>query len=473
LINAGFLVLLGILNLSRMMIVAAFVSRAEFGVWSIIFLAIGLLAAMKTVAVSDKFVQQEESDQEVAFQKAFTLELITGTALMLAMIVLTPVLAVVYDESSLLLPGFAISLMMLGSSLQAPTWIFYRRMDFFRQRLLIGVEPVVALLVTVALAVAGAGYWSLVIGALAGAWAGGLVAVAASPYRLALRYDHGTMRQYVSFSWPLVAAVAAGLGIAQLSVFFGNLALGLAGAGAIGLAATFSGFTDKVDDVITQTIYPGICRVRERRELLLEAFVKSNRLALMWGVPFGVALTLFASDLIDFGIGRQWAPALVLFQVFGVQAAISHIGFNWSAFYRASGDTRPIAVVTVIAFVAFCASAIPLLLIYGLNGFAAGVALMVLVALVARWYYISRLFPGFEVAGYMLRAIIPTVPAAAAVLGVRVTLESGERTLGVALGELALYLAITAVATVAFERPLLAEALSYLRRAPSGGLQGA
>ena len=60
--------------------------------------------------------------------------------------------------------------------------------------------------------------------------------------------------------------------IAQLSVLFGDLALGLAGVGAIGLAATFAAYADRIDSVITQTIYPAICRVRDRSELLLEVF---------------------------------------------------------------------------------------------------------------------------------------------------------------------------------------------------------
>jgi hypothetical protein len=43
--------------------------------------------------------------------------------------------------------------------------------------------------------------------------------------------------------------------------------------------------------------------------------------------------------------------------------------------------------------------------------------------------------------------------------------ESGDRTLGLALGELALYLAVTAAATWVFERTLLREVLGYLRPA--------
>jgi hypothetical protein len=85
------------------------------------------------------------------------------------------------------------------------------------------------------------------------------------------------------------------------------------------------------------------------------------------------------------------------------------------------------------------------------------------VSLAARFYYLTRLFPTFEILRHVLRAIAPTVPAVAAVLVLRLALE-GERTLDLALLELALYLVVTALMTVALERPLLREARSYLRR---------
>src|SRR5947208_263483 len=277
----------------------------------------------------------ELSEPPVEVERAFTLELGAGLGLAAVMAVFAPLLGVVYGRPELVAPALVLALMMVGTSLQAPIWIFYRNLDFLRQRILLAVEPLVGFAVTIALAAAGYGYWSLVVGAVAGALAGAAVALAWSPYRLALRFDRVTLRDYVTFSWPLVLASAAVLVMAQLAVFVGNLTLGLAGAGAIGLAATISAYTDKVDDVITDTIYPVICRIRDRADVMFEAFVKSNRLSLMWGAPFGIGLTLFAADLIDFGIGEKWSSALFLFQVLGVNAALHHIGFNWTAFYRA------------------------------------------------------------------------------------------------------------------------------------------
>src|SRR5690606_26974854 len=122
-----------------------------------------------------------EDDQEVAFQKAFTLELLATGAMFAAALALAPILAFAYGEEELLLPGLALALMLPGLALQSPIWVFYRRLDFLRQRLFLSVDPIVAFIVTIALAAAGAGYWSLVAGTVAGATVGGIVAVAASP----------------------------------------------------------------------------------------------------------------------------------------------------------------------------------------------------------------------------------------------------------------------------------------------------
>jgi O-antigen/teichoic acid export membrane protein len=299
-----------------------------------------------------------------------------------------------------------------------------------------------------------------------GAWAAAGVAILYSPFKLRLRYDRGTLRSYASFSWPLFASSGASVVLAQSAVFTAQADLGLAATGVIALAANISSFTDRVDELVTGTLYPAICAVRDRTALLYESFVKSNRLALMWAVPFGTALTLFASDLVSFGIGERWRPAVVVIQVFGLLAAVNHIGFNWTAYFRAQAETKPIAVASVAAMVAFLAIGIPLLLLFGLPGFAAGVATQGLVHLAFRAYYLQRFFQGFAFLRHAVRAFLPTLPAVAVVLLLRL-FEGGDRTLPMALGELCLYTAATAAATWYLESPLLREALGYLRARPA------
>jgi O-antigen/teichoic acid export membrane protein len=465
LINGAFMIGLSGLGLLRGFVLAAFLTRVDYGIWGIVIVTLGTLVSLKQVGVGDKYIQQDEDDQELAFQKAFTLEVALTAAFMALMVALIPIVAAVYGEPELITPGLVILAVLPAGVLQIPIWTYYRRMEFVKQRSLLAIEPVVAFFVSVGLAIAGAGYWSLVIGMVVGAWAAAGVALIVSPYRLRLRWDSRTVRSYAGFSWPLFVVSLGSLAIAQGSFFLTDAFLGLAGAGAVALAATITQFTQRVDGLITNTLYPAVSAVRERIDLLHESFVKSNRLALMWAVPFGVALSLFCSDLVSFGIGEEWRPAVVVLQVFGVAAAVGHIGFNWDAYFRARGDTKPLAAASVVAAVVFLASVVPLLSAYGLDGFAAAIALQTVAHVACRAYYLGRLFKGFDFLAHALRSFAPTVPAAAAVLVAR-AVEGGQRSLAMALAELLVYVMVTLGATLALERPLLREALGYLRARP-------
>jgi O-antigen/teichoic acid export membrane protein len=236
----------------------------------------------------------------------------------------------------------------------------------------------------------------------------------------------------------------------------------VAGAGVVALASTVIQFADRVDAIVTGTLYPAICRVADRTDVLFESFVKSNRLALMWAMPFGVGLALFAEDLVRFGIGDRWTDAIPLLQAFGLIAAVNHLGFNWTAYFRARADTRPIAVTSGITTVAFVLITLPLLIFGGLEGFAYGMAAMMLVQLGCRVFYLRRLFEGFRLLPHAVRAVTPVLPGAAAVLVVR-ALDPGRHSGLVAAGQLALFAAVVLVCTIVAERALLREALGYLR----------
>jgi len=444
-------------------VLAAFLSPSDYGIWGILLISLGTLTWLKQVGISDKYIQQEDLDQEQAFHRAFTLELVVNGVLFAVLLVAVPLMALIYGRPELLLPGFAMCLIVPGGQLQVPFWVLYRRLEFARQRRLQVVDPLVAFVVTVALAIAGAGYWSLVLGVLIGTWVGAVIAVRSSPYPLRLDYDAATMRSYVAFSTPLFVASLGGIVIAQGSIFFSESAIGLVGAGVVTLAAQISMLSQRVDDVVSSTLYPVICSVRDRRDLLFETFEKSNRLALMWAMPFGFGLALFAGDLVTFVLGDRWEPAVVVLQGTGVAAAVTQLGFNWTSYVRALGDTRPIAVNSLVQAVVFLAT-VPLMYRYGLAGYAVAVLFLAVASLAVRGVYLARIFDRFAMARHSARAVLPALPALAVVLLLRAFDAGTERTGLMAMAELAAYGLATLAATWAFERTLLREAVGYLRR---------
>ena len=470
-INAAFLIALNGLGFFKGFIVAAYLTTSEYGVWGLLVISLGTLLWLAQIGIEDKYVQQDHPDQEAAFQVAFTIQCVLAAGFVVLIAVAMPVFALLYGEWQIVAPGLVLALAMPAAALQTPLWALYRNMDFLRQRKLQATDPLVSFVVTIALAVAGLGYWSLVVGTLCGAWVEALAAVRASPYPLRLRWESGALREYASFSWPMFVSSASGVLIAQVPILVAQRSLGVAAVGAISLASTISLYAARVDEVVTNALYPAICAVKDRRDALLESFSKSNRLALLWGVPVGIGIALFAHDLVDFVLGDKWDYAVPLIQSFGIAAALNQLGFNWTAFYRASGHTRPMAVAGIVSLVAVMAIAVPLLIVSGLHGYAYGIVATTVVYACLRIWYLTRLFPAFSVLAHGARAMAPTVPAALAVLALR-AVEHGPRAEAWAIAEVVAYVVIAAAVTVVAERALLRELVGYLRRAPSSATWG-
>jgi O-antigen/teichoic acid export membrane protein len=465
--NGVFQVLLLALTTARGLAVAAFVSRSDYGLWGLIGLTLWTGLGLKSqFGAGEKYIQQSDADQEGAFQRAFTIEVIfcAIAAPVAAAAVFGVSLAT--GNAKVFLPGFLLLLMLPAMALQFPVAAYYRRMDFRRQRLLLAIDPTVTSVATIGLAIAGAGYWSFVAGTLIGSSAAAVVVARSAPFPLRFRYERGTVREYVQFSLPLVFTGLGGLALFQVIYLVGSHAIGVAALGAFTLTGNLVQFTDQADSVVTETLYPAICAVKDRKALLSEVFVKSNRLSLMWAVPFGVGLTLFAPDLVRFAFGPRWHAAIPLLQIMGIITAVHHVGYNWPAFVKARGTTWPIAAASLAVALSTIAAAVPLMYGEGLIGLAHAFVIGEVVALITRGIVLRRFFDGVRILAHLVRAFAPTAVATALVLSARgITGETHH--VGVALAAFAVYVIGTVAATVALERPLLHEALDYmLRRQP-------
>lgn len=462
-INAAFLSGAELLVLAQGLLATALLGPGLIGLYGIVTTTAMTIVALRRVGIDEAFVQTATDEEEVEFQRALTVELALGLAGALAVIALAPVLAAAYEDDRLLALTLAVSYLPVAFALQAPQWVFFKRMEYVRLRLLQAIVPLGTVAVTVPLLLAGVEVWALVIGPFCGNLAAILAAWRVSPYRLRLRFEREAARRYLRFSWPVFVTAFVALLVAQGQIAVFGLDEGLAAAGWITLAATLTRYADRADQILATTIYPAIVRVRERGDVLEELFEKANRLTLMWAFPFGAGLALFGADLIVFVLGDDWRGAIVLLGGLAIAIALQQVGYSWFAFYRARGESWPQAVESAVLGASFALLAVPGALLGGSWGFVAGRVGCTACVLAVRRIYVRRLLPGARLGALALRAAVPVALASAPVLAVRLALWGGERTLAQALGELALWLGALALATRRLEGGLLSELRGYLR----------
>jgi O-antigen/teichoic acid export membrane protein len=222
-------------------------------------------------------------------------------------------------------------------------------------------------------------------------------------------------------------------------------------------------FADRVDTIVSQTIYPAVCAVADRLDVLYETFVKTNRIALMWAIPFSTAVALFAHDLTRYVLGERWVTAAGLMAALALSSGIGQVAFNWVVFMRALDRTRPIFVAAVVDLVDFLAVTLPGILLFGLTGYAVGIWALMIAQLAVRRHYMTDLFPRFSLLAQLARAVVPTLPAVGIVILARLGEPDGRSPVQAAVEAIA-FCAVAIACTYLWERRLIHEMAGYLRR---------
>ena len=463
-VNAAFLSGAELLVLLQGLLATALLGPGLIGLYGVVTTTAMTIVALRRVGIDEAFVQAKADDEEAEFQRAMTVELALGVLGALAVAALAPVLAAAYDDDRLLALTLAVSYLPVAFALQAPQWVFFKRMEYVRLRTLQAIVPLVTVAVTVPLLLAGVEVWALVIGPLCG----NLVAIAAawraSPYRFRLRPEREAARRYLRFSWPVFVTAAVALFVAQGQIAVFGLDDGLVAAGWITLAATLTRYADRADQILATTIYPAIVRVRDRVDVLEELFAKANRLTLMWAFPFGAGLALFGPGPDRLRARRRVArrDRAARRARRGDRAAAGRLQLvrvlpGARRVVAAGGRVRRVRrrVRRAWRFRARCSAA--------RGGSSSGAWAAPRACWRCAHVYVRRLLPGVRLGAIALRAAVPVALASAPVVALRLALWGGERTLAQALIELALWLGGLALATHRLESGLLAELRGYLR----------
>ncbi len=149
-----------------------------------------------------------------------------------------------------------------------------------------------------------------------------------------------------------------------------------------------------------------LSRTRDPAQLR-RAFNLSQKAVLIWAVPTGLGLAIFATDVVHVILGDRWMPVVPLLEVEGVGEVLNAIATMWAMFYMVQGNNRPAMRLGVqvnifmLLMIGIAAAA------FGYRGVVVTLFATVLITLYRRRRYTLQLFPGIPV----LRTAVPLIVA--------------------------------------------------------------
>ena len=367
------------------LVVLRLLSPDDYGLIALSSVVITNLAAVAELGLGASLVQARDISRGELARTSGAL-IIVNCGCMLALMLAAPLIAQVFELPQLTDVVRVCSLQFALNALDAvPQSTAYREMRFGWLAKVDLAGALVTSLSTLALAIYGAGVWSLAFGGLAGGVVRTLLLLTQGT-RVVPEFSFLGMSRHLRFG----GAVTLGRLLWQLAHQFDVVIIGkLLTQEALGLYAVASQLASmplqKAMSIVNQVAFPGISRLQDDLPRLRTRLIEAIRLLFLVSIPALWGLSAVSSDMVEVLLGERWLPVAFPLQVMGLVAPLRMLSAILSTATtgvgRADLDLRNTLVLLFVLPVAFLCG-----VQWGVDGVATAWLVAVPLAFAINWH---------------------------------------------------------------------------------------
>lgn len=379
------------LYFGRLVVLAALLAPADFGLMGIATLTVAALSQLTQLGVDQALIQRTETDVDRFLDTVWTAKIARGVCIAIALFFGAPLVAGFFSEPRAIPLLRVIGVLPLLEGLANPGIVYFEKELQFHKRLVHRVSGALAeALVAIAIALAYRSVWALVVGAVVGECTRLLVSYAIHRYRPRIAFDRALAGALFSYGkWITGLSVLVFATNSGDDVFVGWL-LGTSALGLYQFAYQISNApATEVSKLISSVVFPAYAKVQEDTARLREGYFKTLQLTAFLSFPIAVGIVITTPTFVRAFLGTQWLPAVAAIQVLAVWGLVRSLGSTSGPLFQAVG--RPdystkiqLGKVLIIAALIWPATAR-----FGIEGTAAVIVLNSLVFSEPLVYYLA------------------------------------------------------------------------------------
>lgn len=326
------------LNLIAISILAHLLAPEYFGLITLATLTMDYLSIINDTGLGAALIQRTDK-LEMAANVAFSLTIIIGVLLTIVTFLIAPYVAIFFDEPQVTAVIRWLGLTFLLNSFGATHNILLQREMSFRKKIIpeLGNTAIKAV-VSIALAVAGFGVWSLVIGQLAGTAVASTLLWIVESWRPKLAWDSQIAREMLQYGLSIMGNNALSAWEDSFDYFMIGLIYNSAALGIYALAYRLpQTLVLNILWVMTAVLFPAFSSLQENREELKKSFLSTMKYVELLVMPLCLGMIVAADPIIRVAFGEQWLDAIPILQVLSLYAWVVSIGFHVGDVYKAIG----------------------------------------------------------------------------------------------------------------------------------------
>ncbi|MFZ1155346.1 MAG: lipopolysaccharide biosynthesis protein [Solirubrobacteraceae bacterium] len=328
-------------------ILAHLLTPADFGVVALALVFMTFMETVQDLGLTQALIVASPEEEPARAQTTFVWTVAIGAVLTVAVSAFAPLVAKFFGESSLRAIIPVLGVCFLVESLGATHDSLARKhLDYRTRTFAEGADVLIRGTTGVALALAGFGAWSLVLGYLVGTIARTGTLWALVPFRPQLRFAREHLGSLARFGGVLsLVDVASALAHNMDYLFVGRVL----GASSLGLYMIGFRLPEllimNLAVVAANVLFPAYSALSKER--LESGFLLSLRYIAAIVFPVGAGLALLARPIVLSLFGSKWVSSIEVMQILAVYAVFSTLNIPAGTIYKVSGRAWIIVATTV------------------------------------------------------------------------------------------------------------------------------
>lgn len=358
--------LLGLVNTA---ILARLLAPADFGLLALAMIVVSFIEIWFWLGVDTALIQNKNATPD-DFNSAWTLRIIQGALVALAMVASANLAAEFFNEPRLVAILWMLAPAILLTAANNIGIVNFQKEVNFRPEFIMTLgSKVFSVIVTIFLGFWLRNYWALVFGIFSGYLATFILSYAMHPYRP--RFSLKKAAVLWSFSkWVLVGNMGSFLSTKADELIVGKM-----------VTPTYLGIYSVASDIgqmvtnelarpLNRVLFPVFSTIQDDLDRMKSTYLKAIGGVNAVTLPVGIGLALLAPEAVALILGSQWLEAIPYLRIFAIYGAIRFLYSSAPSLLTALGYIRK------CAYLQWFESAILVLfcivggLVYGLPGIA-------------------------------------------------------------------------------------------------------
>jgi PST family polysaccharide transporter len=340
------------LNILTISILAHLLAPKHFGLVALATLTTDYLSVLSDLGLDSALVQRRQNVERSA-NIAFSLDVTAGVILTVVTYFIAPYAAVLFHEpeatSVIRWVGLTFILTAAGSANNA---LLQRELNF-RKRIIPNLaSTVVKAVISIGMAVAGFGVWSLVAGQLLGTATSSALLWIMTPWRPKLDWDTPIGKQLLRFGFPIMSNNALSVWEQNFDYFIIGILYNSSQLGVYTLAYRLpQTLVLSMLWLITSVLFPAFSSLQDQKAHLKKSFLSSLRYVQLFVTPLCLGMFVAADPLIRVLFGEQWVAAIPILRALSLYAWVISMGYHVGDVYKAIGRPDILIKMSIPLFI--------------------------------------------------------------------------------------------------------------------------